>query len=51
MDQKKEKELLYIRLFKERFADFPAGEIVPHEMPPLTGEGFLKRTFGDIYRQ
>jgi hypothetical protein len=33
MGQKKDKELLYIRLFKEKFADFPSGEIVPHETP------------------
>jgi hypothetical protein len=33
MDQKKAKELLYVRLFKEKFAEFPAGEIVPHETP------------------
>ncbi len=33
MDQKKAKELLYVGLFKQQFAEFPAGEIVADETP------------------
>jgi hypothetical protein len=33
MERKKEQELLYVRLFKEQFPEFPSGEIVPHETP------------------
>ena len=35
MDRKKEKELLYVELFKSQFADFPAGEIFQSETPDV----------------